>query len=86
MNIFSKIYYLIYDYDLLDSDLIPVLVVLVMCLFVGGLLIWGVIAAGNSIRGAINRDTELQREKKQKEIELIQAQIDYYNNQREKGT
>lgn len=75
-----------YYSGLLDSDLMPFLVLCVMCLFVGGLLIWGVIAAGNSIRGAINRDTELQREKKQKEIELIQAQIDYYNNQREKGT
>lgn len=58
------------------NDLIAFLALGVMCLLVGGLLIWGVIATGNSVRGAINRDTELQREKKRKEIELLQAQID----------
>ena len=56
--------------------------------FIAILAILGIIFAGNNIRGAINRENELQREKKEKEIELMQAQIDYYNSrkQEEKGT
>lgn len=54
--------------------------------FVAILAILGILLAGNNIRGAINRENELQREKKQKEIELMQAQINYYNSLKEKGT
>lgn len=78
--------------DLIDAvikdfgDLIPLALFAIMACIVAGLTIWGVVAAGNNVRGVIDRETELQREKKRKEIELIQAQIDYYNNQREKGT
>lgn len=69
------------------SDLIPLLGIGIMSLLAGGLIIWGVIATGNNIRGIINRENELQRAKRQKEIELMQAQIDYYNNnQKGKGT
>lgn len=50
--------------------------------FVAILAIVGILLAGSNIRESINRENELQREKKQKEIELMQAQIDYYNRKR----
>ncbi len=68
------------------GGLLPLALISFVGCIVAGLTIWGVIAAGNNIRRTINRDTELQREKKQKEIELIQAQINYYNRESEKGT
>lgn len=68
------------------GGLLPLALIAFVGCIVAGLTIWGVIAAGNNIRRTINRDTELQREKKQKEIELIQAQINYYNRENEKGT
>lgn len=54
--------------------------------FVAILAIVGILLAGSNIRESINRENELQREKMQKEIELMQAQIDYYNEQNNKTT
>lgn len=68
------------------SGLLPLALIAFVGCIVAGLTIWAVIAAGNNIRRTINRDTELQREKKQKEIELLQAQINYYNKESENGT
>lgn len=54
--------------------------------FVAILAIVGILLAGSNIRESINRENELQRERMQKEIELMQAQIDYYNEQNNKTT
>ncbi len=54
--------------------------------FVAILAIVGILLAGSNIRESIKRENELQREKMQKEIELMQAQIDYYNEQNNKTT
>lgn len=54
--------------------------------FVAILAIVGILLAGRNIRESINRENELQRERMQKEIELMQAQIDYYNEQNNKTT
>ena len=57
--------------------------VLLLCLFGGGLYILFVILVGRGLRKDIYRKTELLRKSKEKEIELMQAQIDYYNSMRE---
>ena len=54
--------------------------------FVAILAIVGILLAGSNIRESINRENELQREKMQKEIELMQAQIDDSNEQNNKTT
>lgn len=54
--------------------------VLLICLFGGGFFISFVILVGRGIRKTIYCETKLLRESKEKEIELMQAQIDYYNS------
>lgn len=56
--------------------------VLLICLFGGGFFISFVILVGRGIRKTIYCETKLLRESKEKEIELMQAQIDYYNRNR----
>lgn len=58
--------------------------VLLICLFGGGFFILFVILVGRGIRKTIYRETKLLRESKEKEIELMQAQIDYYNSLKQK--
>ena len=58
--------------------------VLLICLFGGGFFISFVILVGRGIRKTIYRETKLLRESKEKEIELMQAQIDYYNSLKQK--
>lgn len=60
--------------------------VLLLCLFGGGFFISFVILVARGIRKTIYRETELLRKSKEKEIELMQAQIDYYNSMKEKDT
>ena len=59
---------------------------LILCLFGGAFFITFVILVGRGIKKTIYRETELLRESKEKEIELMQAQIDYYNSLKERGT
>lgn len=53
---------------------------LLLCLFGGSFFILFVILVGRGLRKNIYRETELLRKSKEKEIELMQAQIDYYNS------
>lgn len=67
------------------SDLDVLIYTCVMCLVGGGFFITMIILIGRGFRKTIYRETELLRKSKEKEIELMQAQIDYYNSLKEKG-
>ena len=68
------------------NDLMSFLALGVISLLTVGLISCIAIAVRNSIRDTIYRETELLRKSKEKEIELMQAQIDYYNEQNNKTT
>lgn len=41
------------------------------------------IAISRSIRKVLKHEDDLRREREEKELELLQAQIDYYNSRKE---
>ena len=59
----------------------------IMCIVVTSMFMVISIALVRKIRNSIKREYDLQQEMKEKEIELMQAQIDYYNSRKEeRGT
>lgn len=55
----------------------------IMCIVVTSMFMVISIALVRKIRNSIKREYDLQQEMKEKEIELMQAQIDYYNSRKE---
>ncbi len=59
----------------------------IMCIVVTSMFMVISIALVRKIRNSIKREYDLHQEMKEKEIELMQAQIDYYNSRKEeRGT
>lgn len=55
----------------------------IMCIVVTSMFMIISTAFVRKIRNSIKREYDLQQEMKEKEIELMQAQIDYYNSRKE---
>lgn len=59
----------------------------IMCIVVTSMFMVISIALVRKMRNSIKHEYDLQQEMRVKEIELMQAQIDYYNSRKEeKGT
>ena len=55
----------------------------IMCIVVTSMFMVISIALVRKIRNSVKHECDLQQEMREKEIELMQAQIDYYNSRKE---